>query len=166
MPGSRLAATTPSAIVRSTRAGAPSARASGGMRTRERAIRTAPKLTTFSPKAQARPPAVMTSPARAGPTTRPRLNWAAPRLIAPSRSSVPTRSGVMAWRAGMATAKAHPASSTIVATAATDSRSVAASRVSTAASRVWNRVTPTRKRRRSKRSASAPPNGPRSTVGT
>ena len=134
--------------------------------TAARASRTAPKLSTFSPKAQASPPAVMTSPARAGPTTRPRLNWAAPRLIAPSRSSAPTRSGVMAWTAGMATAKAHPASSTMVATAPTDSRSVAASRVSVAASSVWNRVTATRKRRRSKRSARAPPNGPRSTVGT
>ncbi|HET7518985.1 MAG TPA: hypothetical protein VFN05_15120, partial [Actinomycetes bacterium] len=71
MPGSRRAATTPSAIVRSTRAGLPSARASGGTRTRARATRTAPKLTALNPNAQASPPAVMTSPASAGPTTRP-----------------------------------------------------------------------------------------------
>ncbi|HSK35295.1 MAG TPA: hypothetical protein VLA80_01010, partial [Actinomycetota bacterium] len=53
MPGSRRAATTPWAMVRSTRVGSPSARSSGGMRTRVRASRTAPKLTTLNPKAQA-----------------------------------------------------------------------------------------------------------------
>jgi hypothetical protein len=65
----------------------------------------------------------------------------------------------------MATANAQPASSTIVATAPTESRSPAASSVSVPASRAWNSVTPTRNRRRSKRSASAPPKGPSSTVG-
>ena len=61
------------------------------------ATKTAPNDTALRTKANVYDPRASTSPASAGPTTRPRFHWADDREMAPSRSSLGTRSGRMAW---------------------------------------------------------------------
>ena len=59
---------------------------------------------------------LMTTPASAGPTTRPRFHCAEESATAPTRSSWGTRSGSTAWYAGKPIAWVHPAANTMSVT--------------------------------------------------
>ncbi len=69
----------------------------GGILTKTRAIMTAPNDAALRANANVYEPMARTTPARAGPTTRPRLYWVDDNDMAASRSSRGTRSGRMAW---------------------------------------------------------------------
>ena len=58
---------------------------------------TAKKLTVLMPSAHEIPPRLIVTPASSGPMTRPRFHCAEPSAIAPGRSSMGTRSGIIAW---------------------------------------------------------------------
>ncbi len=107
----------------------------------------------------------MARPARAGPTTRPRFHWAWLSDMAASSCSSGTRSGNMAAYAGNPTPATHPAANTTTATAPGDARSVMDSAVRSTAHTIWAAVMATSNRRRSSRSAMAPPMGPSSPMG-
>ncbi len=98
--------------------------------------------------------------------TRPRFHCAAPSATALASSSRGTRSGMSDWYAGKPTAPAQPDASTISVTPHGGVASNAARIVRTAASAVCTLTDPRRRRRRGTRSASAPPSGPSSALGT
>ena len=108
----------------------------------------------------------MTSPASAGPITRPRFHCADESATAPGTSSRGTRSGSIAWNAGKPMALAQPAPSTSSVTSPGLGSPTLAARVSSPANRIWNDVVASRSVRRGRRSASAPPSGASSAVGT
>jgi hypothetical protein len=116
-------------------------------------------------KAQPRLPPTITSAASMGPRKRPRLYCAEERLSALSRSSGGTTSASSAEKAGLISAPAQPLSSTTPSTAGTLRWWVKARAASTQASSVCMTVKRAMVRRRSKRSASAPPMGASTLVG-
>jgi len=67
----------------------------------KRPASTATKLAAFRKKHHAMPSRAMTAAAMAGPTTRARLKPLELSAIASGRSSRPTRSIIIAWRAGI-----------------------------------------------------------------
>ena len=104
-------------------------------------------------------------PASAGPITRPRLNWADDRETAPRRSSLGTRSGTMAWKAGNPMAPDAPPRKARTTSTPGGSCPVAASTASTVAKAISAKVVTINQRRRSSRSARAPPRGASSPMG-
>src|SRR2546421_9369239 len=125
----------------------------------------APKDTALTAKARLYEPRATTPAASAGPTTRPTFHWAELSETAPSRSSAGTRSGRSEGTNGMLVAVTQPATSTTPVTRAGDVWPVAVSTASSAAREASTRFEPIRKRRRSRRSAKAPPTGERTPVG-
>ena len=96
-PGSAHAPRAPVTIRRPSPPVSSGSGRGGGSRTRAMATRTAPNDRALTTKANVYEPPTSTTPARAGPTTRPRLYWADESEMAPSSSSRGTRSGRMAW---------------------------------------------------------------------
>ena len=95
-PGSAAAKRAPSAM-RPKMPTSVGGRGRSGREMIDSAPTTAPNDSALTAKAQAGEPTTRTSPARAGPITRPRLNCADDSDTAPRRSSGGTRSGIMAW---------------------------------------------------------------------
>ncbi len=101
----------------------------------------------------------MATPASAGPTTRPILNWADDSETAAPSSAVGTRSGIMAWKAGKPMAAMAPPPSTRSVTTAGRGWPAQASAARTAANAVSPQVVANSHERRSRRSAITPPTG-------
>ncbi len=127
---------------------------------------TARKLTALMASAHANPPNLITMPASVGPTTRPRLNCADDNAIAPERSSTGTRSGSRAWNAGKPSAAQMPLPNAISATAGAPGLPVAKRIVRTVARPSCTIVVLISSHFRGRRSASAPPRGPKNAIGT
>src|SRR5579863_4876795 len=79
-----------------------------GFRHQIKAATIAPLLAAKSQKGTATPAAAITNPPRAGPAARPTLKPTPFAAIAPSRSSLGTRSGVVAPQAGEVSAPPTP----------------------------------------------------------
>ena len=90
-PGSARAKRAPARI--DAKIDASCSGAGGGRRSDRTTAITARKLNVLMPNAHSKPPKPMTTPASAGPITRPRFHCADDSATAPGRSSRGTRSG-------------------------------------------------------------------------
>jgi hypothetical protein len=144
----------------------PSDRPAGGARrTNASASTTARNDTAFATNATGYPNAATVAPARAGPTMRPRLNWAEFREIAARNSGCGTRSGRIACWKGPISADAAPCSVTSSTSTAGLSCPAPTRTASRTAVRAAARFPMTSTGRRGSRSASAPPTGDSSPIG-
>ena len=125
----------------------------------------APKEAALMAKARLYEPRATTAAASAGPTTRPKFHCAELSETAPSRSSAGTSSGRREATNGMLVAVTQPATSTTAVTRPGDAWPVAVRTASKVARAASMRLAATRNRRRSRRSASAPPTGDSTPVG-
>ena len=117
-------------------------------------------------KTQAGPASATTTPPRAGPTARPRLNVRAPRATAWGNSARGTSSGWMACHAGIVSAQPTPRKNVSVSSESgvtTSARDRKASSAAVTSIHVWLTMS---RRRRSKMSASAPAGRPRRNTGS
>jgi hypothetical protein len=144
----------------------PSDRPAGGARrTNASATTTARNDTAFATNATGYPNAATVAPARAGPTMRPRLNWAEFRETAARNSDCGTRSGRIACWNGPISADAAPCSVTSSTSAAGLSWPAATRTASRTALSAAARFPMISTGRRGSRSASAPPTGDSSPIG-
>ncbi len=101
-----------------------------------------------------------------GPTMRPRLYCADESAIAPGRSSTGTRSGRIAWNDGKPSPAQMPFPKAMSARIGADGWPTTNSTVSRVARPVCTMVVAINSSLRGRRSASAPPIGPKNAMGT
>ncbi len=131
-----------------------------GQRIIASAISTAPNDSAFRPKQSASPTAAISTPARAGPTTRAQLISSELSAMAFGSSLLcSTSRAIIACRSGMSNADAQPSTSASAATCQTATTPVAASTARVAACASITDCVISSARRRSTRSASTPATG-------
>ena len=123
-----------------------------------------PNVSALTANARAGEPSSSSTPPSAGPAMMPRAVTADLAAFAPGRSASRTRRGVVAEVAGRYGAPAAVASAASTGTTTIGKRAAAASAsASISTSLIRSQATITR--RRSNRSAIAPPTGPKTTIG-
>ena len=125
----------------------------------------APNVAAFTANASAGGPSSISTPPSAGPAMIPAPVTAARAALAPGRSAPATSRGVVAATDGRYGVAAAVASAAITG-ARTTGRFAAATSASASIRASLIRSQATITRRRSKRSATMPPNGPSTTIGT